>query len=39
MTTTTLASKHQKLANHFLGLNTIDKAEPSALKDFVVKHE
>lgn len=41
MTTTsaTLSDQHKKLANHFIGYNTIDKAEPSALKDFVVKHK
>ncbi|GAV27655.1 acetyl-CoA carboxylase [Pichia membranifaciens] len=39
MTNTALAEKHQALTKNFLGYNTIDKAEPSALKDFVVKHE
>jgi acetyl-CoA carboxylase/biotin carboxylase 1 len=39
MTTATLSAKHQSLTSNFLGFNTVDKAEPSALKDFVVKHE
>ena len=39
MSTVSLNEKHKSLTTNFLGLNTIDKAEPSALKDFVVKHE
>lgn len=34
-----LSDKHKSLTSNFLGLNTIEKAEPSALKDFVLKHE
>ena len=37
--TATLIEKHKQLNANFLGFNTIDKAEPSALKDFVVRHE
>lgn len=39
MSTVQLQEKHKKLAPNFVGYNTIDKAEPSALKDYVVKHE
>lgn len=30
---------HQKLPPHFLGLNTVDKAEPSPVTDFVKAHD
>ncbi|KAG7708330.1 hypothetical protein KL914_002056 [Ogataea haglerorum] len=31
--------KHATLPKHFLGLNSVEVAEPSEVKDFVVKHE
>ncbi|AET37860.1 acetyl-CoA carboxylase ACC1 Ecym_2107 [Eremothecium cymbalariae DBVPG len=35
---TDYSAKHAKLAPHFLGLHTVDRAEDSPLKDFVVSH-
>ncbi|ODV86304.1 hypothetical protein CANARDRAFT_6793 [[Candida] arabinofermentans NRRL YB-2248] len=37
--TASYSEKHKALASHFLGLNSIEKAEPSLVKDFVQKHE
>ena len=35
---TDYSDKHTKLAPHFIGLNTVDKAEDSPLKEFVKSH-
>lgn len=35
---TDYSDKHTKLAPHFVGLNTVDKAEDSPLKEFVKSH-
>ena len=35
---TDYSSKHKRLPGHFLGLNTIEKAEESPLKNFVRSH-
>ncbi|KAH3668226.1 hypothetical protein OGAPHI_001980 [Ogataea philodendri] len=37
--TASYSAKHTSLAKHFLGLHSIEVAEPSDVKDFVVKHE
>lgn len=36
--TVQLSDAQRKLPSHFIGLNTIEVAEPSAIKDFVVEH-
>ncbi|GME67315.1 unnamed protein product [[Candida] boidinii] len=37
--TSSYSDKHKKLAPHFLGLNSIEIAEASPVKDFVINHE